>query len=93
MGGGTWRKKNKAFMLNRKQYMQIRKMDHCQLSAWVEAVYKNAFKDGRESEEGLGETEMKDVLLSVKGIGEKKAQDIMNAINSAVNKKNEKGAD
>ena len=55
-------KKNKAFMLNRKQYMQIRKMDHCQLSAWVEAVYKNAFKDGRESAEGLGEAEMKDFV-------------------------------
>lgn len=39
-------KKNKVFMLNRKQYMQIRKMDHCQLSVWVESVYKNAFKDG-----------------------------------------------
>lgn len=36
---------------------------------------------------------MKEVLLSVKGIGEKKAQDIMDAINSALNKKNEKGDD
>lgn len=87
-------KKNRAFMLNRKQYNQIRKMDHCQLSAWVEAVYKNAFKDGKESAEGLGESEMKEVLLSVKGIGEKKDQDIMDAINSALNtKKNEKGDD
>lgn len=84
-------KKNKAFMLNRKQYMQIRKMDHCQLSAWVEAVYKNAFKDGRESAEGLGETEMKDVLLSVKGIGEKKAQDILEAINTALQAKKKSG--
>ena len=47
-------KKNKAFMLNRKQYMQISKMDHCQLSAWVESVYKNAFKDGIESAEEPG---------------------------------------
>lgn len=86
-------KKNRVFMLNRKQYNQIRKMDHCHLSAWVEAVYKNAFKDGKESAEGLGESEMKEVLLSVKGIGEKKAQDIMDAINSALNKKNEKGDD
>lgn len=84
-------KKNKAFMLNRKQYMQIRKMDHCQLSAWVEDVYKNAFKDGRESAEGLGETEMKDVLLSVKGIGEKKAQDILEAINTALQAKEKSG--
>lgn len=84
-------KKNKVFMLNRKQYIQIRKMDHCQLSAWVEAVYKNAFKDGRKSAEGLGETEMKNVLLSVKGIGEKKPQDIMEAINAALQAKEKSG--
>ena len=60
------------------------------MSVWVESVYKNAFKDGRESAEGLGETEMKDVLLSVKGIGEKKAQDILEAINYALQEKSKK---
>lgn len=45
-------KKNRAFMLNRKQYNQIRKMDHCQLSAWVEAVYKKRSKTGKNRQRG-----------------------------------------
>lgn len=84
-------KKNRTFMLNRKQYNQIKKMDHCHMSLWVEKVYKNAFNDGRASAEGLNESEMKEVLLSVKGIGEKKAMDIMEAIDSAMQAKSKSG--
>jgi hypothetical protein len=75
--------KNKAFILNRKQYDHIRKMDHCQMTLWAESVYKSGFKDGKDSADGLTEEEVKKIILSVKGIGEKKANDIMQAIISA----------
>lgn len=75
------------YLLTRAQYKKIKKMDHGQMSDWVEALYKGAFEDGRKSAEGLGETEMKEVLLSVKGIGEAKAAAILDAMTSAVRKK------
>lgn len=75
------------YLLTRAQYKKIKKMDHGQMSDWVEALYKNAFEDGRKSAEGLGETEMKEVLLSVKGIGEAKAAAIMEGIESAIQRK------
>lgn len=75
------------YLLTRAQYKKIKKMDHGQMSDWVEVLYKNAFEDGRKSAEGLGETEMKEVLLSVKGIGEAKAAAIIEAMTSAVQKK------
>ena len=37
------------------------------MQRWVEDVIQRAYDTGRESAEGLGEAEMKDVLLSVKG--------------------------
>lgn len=65
------------YVLNRKKYQQIRKMDHGQMSLFVENVYKEGFKDGKEAAEGLTIDEVREVLLSVKGIGEKKAADIV----------------
>lgn len=75
------------YLLTRAQYKKIKKMDHGQMSDWAESLYKRAFEDGRKSAEGLGETEMKEVLLSVKGIGETKAAAIIEAVTSAVQKK------
>lgn len=57
------------------------------MSDWVESLYKSAFENGRKSAEGLGETEMKEVLLSVKGIGETKASAIIDAVNLELQKK------
>lgn len=77
----------KKYEINRKLYKDIKKMDHGQMSDWAASLYKRAFEDGRKSAEGLGETEMKEVLLSVKGIGEAKAVSIIDAITLAVQKK------
>ncbi len=41
--------KIKGFILNRKQYDRIRKMDHCQMTLWAESVYKSGYADGKES--------------------------------------------
>lgn len=63
--------KIKGFMLNRKQYNRIRKMDHCQMTLWAESVYKSGYTDGKEAASGLTAPEIREVLLQVKGIGEK----------------------
>lgn len=81
--------KQRGFTLTRSQYKEIKKMDHQQMQRWVENVIQRAYDKGRESAEGLGETEMKDVLLSVKGIGEKKADAIILAMKRAVGEEQE----
>ena len=70
----------KGFVLNRKQYQNIRRMDHCQLSMWAESVYKSGYQDGKKDAEGLTMDEIREVLVGVKGIGEAKAALIINAI-------------
>lgn len=72
--------KIKGFVLNRKQYDRIRRMDHCQMTLWAESVYKSGFADGKKSAEGLTADEVREVVLSVKGIGEKRAATIVNAL-------------
>lgn len=76
--------KIKGFMLNRKQYQQIRKMDHCQMTLWAESVYKSGYADGRKSAEGLTSEEIREVLAGVKGIGEKRIEDIVAALEKAM---------
>lgn len=70
----------KKFELNRKDYLNIKKMDHHQMSLWTELMYKSGFEDGQASVPGLDISLIKKALLSVKGIGEKKAADILVAI-------------
>lgn len=75
--------KIKGFLLNRKQYERIRKMDHCQMTLYVESIYKSGYEDGKKDAEGLTESEVRDVILGVKGIGPKKAEDIVKALTDA----------
>ncbi len=79
--------KIKGFMLNRKQYQHIRKMDHCQMTLWAESVYKSGYADGRKSAEGLTSEEIREVLAGVKGIGEKRIEDIVAALENAMEEK------
>lgn len=76
--------KIKGFLLNRKQYEKIKRMDHCQMTLWAESIYKSGFKDGEESVKDLSESRLRDILLTVKGIGEKKADAILKALKEAV---------
>ena len=76
--------KIKGFMLNRKQYQHIRKMDHCQMTLWAESVYKSGFADGRKSAEGLSSGEIREVLAGIKGIGEKRIEVIVAALEEAM---------
>lgn len=78
--------KQNGFALTRNQYKKIKKFDHGQMQEWVLSLIQGTYEKGRESAEGIGESEMKEVLLSVKGIGEKKAEAIMQAMKEAVEK-------
>lgn len=77
------------YLLTRAQYKKIKKMDHQQVSDYLETFYKEAYLHGKKSAEGLSEGQMKDVLLSVKGIGERKAEAIISAVKEAVERKNQ----
>lgn len=85
--------KIKGFMLNRKQYERIRRMDHCQMTLYIESLYKMAYEDGHKAAEGLNSTEIREVLLGIKGIGEKKVDAIVEALNEAIDKKVSKTID
>ena len=41
-------KKEKKYELNRKQYQLIRKMDHQEMQAYLNAVYKNGVSAGQQ---------------------------------------------
>ena len=64
----------KSFELNRKEYLKIKKMDHNQMTLWVESIYKSGFEDGEKSAEqaALTSEELYKALLGVKGLGEKR---------------------
>ena len=83
--------KIKGFLLNRKQYDRIRKMDHCQMTLWAESVYKSGFKDGQEATPGLTSQEIRDALQPVKGIGAKRLVTIVEALSLALEEKGKAG--
>lgn len=85
--------KIKGFVLNRKQYDRIRRMDHCQMTLWAESMYKSGFADGKKSAEGLTADEVREVVLGVKGIGEKRAATIVNALVEKMEDKNSEKPD
>lgn len=82
--------KIKGFILNRKQYDRIRKMDHCQMTLWAESLYKSGVEDGKKAAEGLTADEVKEVVLNLKGIGEKRAATIVDALVAKMDEKAQK---
>lgn len=70
----------KDIVINRKEYQNIRKMDHNQMNAYLQEIYKNGYTDGVKSVPGIDFENVEKVLLTVKGIGEKKAKDIVAAL-------------
>lgn len=72
--------KNKVTLINRKEYERIRKMDHGQMSAYMDRIYGEGYEAGVASSPRLNEGEMRDILFSIKGIGGTKADAIVSAI-------------
>lgn len=79
--------KAKGFMLNRKQYDRIRKMDHCQMTLWAESVYKSGFNDGKDdaSKGALTIDQVRETLLGIKGFGEKRASAVCEELEKKMN--------
>lgn len=78
---------NQKYMLNRKVYKEVKKMDHSQMSNFFKDIYMNGRADGVEATEGLNMEEIKQVILGLKGIGEKRAAMILDAIEKRLNEK------
>lgn len=76
----------KKFELNRKVYKNIKKMDHNQMTLWVESMYKSGFEDG-EKEADKGSLTFEDVheaLAGIKGLGEKRISAICEALENVM---------
>lgn len=70
----------KNTVINRKEYQNIRKMDHNQMNLYLQEIYKNGYTDGVKSVPGIDIAEIKKTLLSVKGLGEKRVEAILEAL-------------
>lgn len=70
----------KNTVINRKEYQNIRKMDHNQMNLYLQEIYKNGYTDGVKSVPGIDIAEIKKALLSVKGLGEKRVDAILEAL-------------
>ena len=79
----------KPYVLNRKVYKDIKKMDHGKMSSFCEDLYKNGYADGKKAAEGLTLDEVKEVLAGVKGIGEKRVDIIIHALEEGMNNNND----
>lgn len=73
--------------LNRRTYKSIKKMDHAEMSGYLNLVYDKGYEAGKKSAEGLSETEVMETILQIKGIGEKKANAIVAALTAAQKEK------
>ena len=65
-------------LLDKRTFMQIKKYGYGEMSAFLNALYRQAYDDGQK--EGLTPREVREALLSVKGVGEKTADKIMEAL-------------
>nr|DAT95136.1 MAG TPA: SCO1480/DNA Complex associated protein [Caudoviricetes sp.] len=70
----------KDIVINRKQYQNIKKMDHNQMNLYIQSIYKSGFEDGKAAVPGVDMQQVSDILKSIKGIGEKRAVDIVKAL-------------
>lgn len=76
-----------TYKLNRKTYKDVKKMDHGQMSAFCEGLYKKGYEAGKQEVPRLSDEEITQTILQAKGIGEKKANDILQALSLAKEKK------
>ena len=70
----------KDIVINRKEYQNIRKMDHNQMNLYLQEIYKNGYAEGVKSVPGIDIAEIQKVLLSVKGLGAKRVECIIAAL-------------
>lgn len=69
-------KKEKKYELNRKQYQLIRKMDHQEMQAYLNAVYKNGVSAGQQQAGRFDTLFAVSEIIKQKGIGIRKTEAI-----------------
>lgn len=76
-------KKEKKYELNRKQYQLIRKMDHQEMQAYLNAVYENGVIAGRKEAKPFDTLLALSEIKKAKGIGPAKLELIYKAMLAA----------
>ena len=81
MKGEAMTKKEKRYELNRKQYQQIRKMDHNQMEQYMSTVYEQGVSAGQQQASGgFNAAVAIEAIRNIKGIGEVKLKQIRLAL-------------
>lgn len=70
----------KDIVINRKEYQNIRKMDHNQMNLYIQSIYKSGYTDGVKSVPGIDISKINEILLGIKGLGAKRVADILEAL-------------
>ncbi len=70
----------KDIVINRKEYQNVKKMDHNQMNLYLQEIYKSGYAEGVKSVPGIDIAEIKKVLLGIKGLGEKRVEAILLAL-------------
>lgn len=68
------------FKLNRKKYIELKKMDHGEMAEFINEVYNKGYEDGKKENEPLTSESIKAAIIEIKGIGEGKAAAIADAL-------------
>lgn len=76
-------KKAGKWELNRKQYQIIRKMDHQEMEAYMNAVYENGINAGRQQAEKFDTLLAVSEIYKMKGIGAMKTEAIYRVLLAA----------
>lgn len=76
-------KKEKRIELNRKQYQQIRKMDHNQMEQYMNSVYEQGMDAGRQQAPSFNTALALAKIGEIKGIGDIKLNQIHIALINA----------
>ena len=70
----------KDIVINRKEYQNIRKMDHNQMNLYIQSIYKSGYAEGAKSVPGIDISKIGEILLGIKGLGVKRVADILEAL-------------
>ena len=70
----------KDIVINRKEYQNIRKMDHNQMNLYLQEIYKSGYAEGVKSVPGIDISKIGEILLGIKGLGLKRVECIIAAL-------------
>ncbi len=70
----------KDIVINRKEYQNIRKMDHNQMNLYLQEIYKSGYAEGVKSVPGIDISKIGEILLGIKGLGTKRVECIIAAL-------------